>query len=211
MSFECTCAKSSCSNGWGQPNVSKASDNKVSNCSPHVVIDSNLYDIIVSWIRNGKRFTSKDDLIVALLDEYEDEHLRVSQCSTTSFNQQSNNIFKPRISCCRPYTSRDVYAELQFIFETNRYHIKSLILPACPEQCVIHPPCVGPCCNQTVEDYIKQLIKTNYEQALLGLNKSSILMSLPPYINRQEFENKIKIICDCDVTSYKLKQDLEVI
>lgn len=206
--MSCSCVSN---NGWGQTQCSKASEAKSANSPSTVVIDSNLYDIIVSWIRNGKRFSTKDELIAAILDEYEDAHFRVSQCSSNSFNQQSNNIFKPRISYCRPYTSRDVYIELQFIFDTNRYHIKSLLFDPCPETCAVHPPCGMACCPQTVEEYIKQLIKTNYEQALLGLNKSSILMSLPPYINRQEFETKIKLICDCDVSTYKLKQDLEVL
>lgn len=184
-----------------------------------VEIDSNLYNIIIEWVRNGRKFNNRDDIIQNILNEYEDRYLRYSdKRDNTNDNSSNNPIFKRKISYNRRYTSRQVYSELVFIFDTNRYHIKSLLMSSCDCCSGDMPPCPCPTCipgmtcpgQNNVDEYIRNLIRTNYEQAYLGLNKTSILMSLPPYINRQEFEAKIKTICDCDTTSYKLKSDLEI-
>lgn len=189
-----------------------------------IEIDYNLYTIIIEWIRNGKRYNDRESLVQAILNEYEDRHLRSNHCPSCSrimsnAQPQPNPIFKPTISIERRYTSRQVYTELNFIYDTNRYNVRNLVTPTC-DCCSCHdtagvcPGCPGhpPGCPPfvSVEDYIKTLIKTNYEQAMIGINKSSILMTLPPYINRQEFETKIKTICDVDTMTYKLKQDLEI-
>lgn len=196
------------------------------NNSYDVEIDNNLYNIIIEWVRSSKRFQNKDELLRAILDEYEDIYLRSYYCNecsrllTTKRLSDQSTLFKPKISCERKYTSKHVYNELQFIYETNRYHIQSLLSnnAACSCGCP-HPtdiPCGGCGCvcpppfPQNVDEYIKQLIRNNYEQALIGFNKTSILMSLPSNINKQEFEQKMKTICDVDMTSYKLRVDLEI-
>lgn len=195
-----------------------------------VEIDTNLYNIIVEWVRLGRKFPNRDEVIQALLNEYEDRFLRANRCANCSRlvpNQQpdANAIFKPRIAHDRRYTSKQVYAELLFLYDTNRYSIKKLSSDNCCGPCGCES-CVTGDCKPTagipcgccppygtpvnVDEYIKNLIRTNYDQANFGLNKTSILMSLPSYINRQEFERKILTICDADATTYKLKLDLEV-
>lgn len=176
-----------------------------------VEIDNNLYSIIIEWVRNGRKFGNKDELITNILNEYEDRYFRPQHNNTP---QSQPQLFKHKILHNRRYTTNSVCAQLHHIFDTNRYHVKSLVTveSACP--CC--EPCgsccgVNACINMNVDDYIKNLIKNNYEQSLVGLNKTSILMSLPSYINRQEFETKMKTICDSDATSYKLRQDLEVL
>lgn len=205
-----------------------STNNSVSiNCSPSgnangdhyysfdVEIDNNLYGIITEWVRCGRRFQNRDELISACLDEYEDRYLRSQHYPDCSrFNHST--IFKSKIATNRRYTSRRVHEELSFLFNTNRYHIKSLISEP-TAACVHDGPCGGcSCCPPgmpmvvTVDEYIKNLIKTNYDQALVGLNKTSIIMSLPQYINRQEFDTKMRSICEVDTTTYKLRTDLEV-
>lgn len=189
-----------------------------------IEIDNNLYNIIIEMVRNGRKYMDKDDLFQGILNEYEDRFLRTNRCQACSRlierpQNQPEALFKPTIAVERRYTSRQVYTELAFLYDTNRYHIKKLIQSPCdccsckhdiPGSC---PCCVPPCgmCNMNVDDYIRNLIKTNYDQAAFGLNKTSILMSLPSYINRQEFETKIRTICDVDATTYKLKVDLEIV
>lgn len=195
------------------------------NTSFDVEIDTNLYNIIVEWVRIGRKFSNKDELIQSILNEYEDRFLRSNRCLNCSRlipNQQpdSNAIFKPKIAHDRRYTSRQVYSELTFIYDTNRYSVKKLLNECCDHAAGCCKPDVGVpcgCCPTaafntvvTVDEYIKNLIRTNYDQASFGLNKTSILMSLPSYINRQEFERKILTICDSDATTYKLKLDLEI-
>lgn len=194
-----------------------------------VEIDTNLYNIIIEWVRNGRKFDTKDNLVQSLLNEYEDRYLRSTRCSNCYRlipNQQpdANAIFKPKIAYDRRYTSRQVYNELIFIYDTNRYSVRKLLNECCNHTTA--GDCAAPCgitsCSccpplsqtfnavMTVDEYIKNLIRTNYDQASIGLNKTSILMSLPSYINRQEFERKISTICESDATMYKLKLDLEV-
>lgn len=183
-----------------------------------VEIDTNLYNIIIEWVRNCKKFPSRDDIIQNILNEYEDRYLRYGDKRDSATETIANPIFKHKIAYNRRYTSRQVYNELVFIYDTNRYHIRSLLNggDCFPPGCMgPDAPCAAcaphPCGTiNNVDEYIRNLIRTNYEQAYLGLNKTSILMSLPSYINRQEFEAKIKTICDCDATSYKLKSDLEI-
>lgn len=211
----CTVSNAAANKSWYAPSSDFYSS------SIDVEIDNNLYVIITEWVRTNRKFNSKDEILQALLNEYEDRYLRSNRCSECNQmvpNNQPNQsvIFKPKISTLRKYTSRKVYTELVFIYDTNRYHVQSLVSsPGCCCPCGHdNASCslsVDPIVSMNVDEYIKNLVKTNYEQALIGLNKTSILMSLPNYINRNEFETKMRTICEVDITSYKLKSDLEVL